>query len=106
MANCEDFTVTFQNSTDAEIKVTKFEYKNGSKWENEKMFGLDGHQKIEKDHAVGFKRDLEGVGDEVTQFRVTYNHHVGGTLWGSDKCAVTGTFTAHDNGKKTVILTA
>ena len=34
-------------------------------------------------------RDLEGVGNENTQFRVTYQHHIGGTKWGDDIRAVT-----------------
>lgn len=104
MANCQDFTITLHNSTDGEIKVTKFEYKDGSNFKTENMFGIDGHQKIEKDHGVSFKRNLQGIGDESTQFKVTYKHHVGGTLWGDDNVQTTETFTAHDNGSKTVIL--
>ena len=106
MATCEDFTITLKNSADGEIKVTKFEYKDGSNWKTEHMFGLDGIQKIEKDHSIPFTRNLGGIGDESTQFRVTYSHHLGGTKWGTDKCAVTDTFVAHDNGSKTVTLTA
>ena len=79
MANCEDFTITLKNSTSGEIKATKFEYKDGSNWRTENMFGLDGHQKIDEGRSISFKRDLEGVGDESTQFRVTYQHHLGGT---------------------------
>ncbi len=105
MANCQNFKITLHNATDAEIKAKKFEYKDGAKWKTEHMFGLDGHQKIEKDHGVVFTRDLEGIGDESTQFRVTYEHHVGGTLWGADIVETTAAFTAHDNGSKTVTLT-
>ena len=40
MANCGNFKITLMNSTHGEIKVTKFEYKDGSKWEAETgMFG-------------------------------------------------------------------
>ncbi|HYI82296.1 MAG TPA: hypothetical protein VEX11_03690 [Acetobacteraceae bacterium] len=106
MANCENFKIILRNSTHGEIKVTKLEYKDGSKWETERMFGLDGIQKIEKDHSVTFTRDLGGVGDESTQFRVTYQHHIGGTKWSADKCEVTDAFTAHDNGSRMVTLTA
>lgn len=105
MANCENFTITLHNSTDGEIKVTKFEYKDGSNFKTENMFGLDGHQKIEKDHGVSFTRNLGGIGDESTQFRVTFKHHVGGTLWGDDNVQTTEVFTAHDNDDKTVNLT-
>ena len=104
MANCENFTITLQNSADGEIKVTKFEYKDGSGFKTEHMFGIDGHQKIEKDHSVSFTRNLEGIGDEGTQFKVTYNHHIGGTKWGADNIQTTETFTAHDNGSRTVTL--
>lgn len=106
MTTCGNFTITLLNKTDAEVKVSKFEYKDGSNWKTESMFGLDGIQKIEKDHSIPFERDLGGIGDESTQFRVTYKHHVGGTVWSADKCAVSDTFTAHDNGRKTVTLTA
>lgn len=105
MANCQDFTITLHNSTHAEIKVTKFEYKDGSKWKVENMLGVDGHQKIEKDHEIPFTRDLEGIGSENTQFRVTYQHHVGGTKWSQDFIETTATFKAIDNGRKTVTLT-
>ena len=104
MATCEDFTIRLQNSTDGEIKVTKFEYKDGSSFKTENMFGIDGHQKIEKDHTVSFTRNLGGIGDESTQFRVTYKHHIGGTRWGDDNVQLTETFVAHDNDSKTVVL--
>ena len=104
MANCQNFTITLQNSTDGEIKVKKFEYKDGSKFKTEHMFGIDGHQKIEKDHSVSFTRNLEGIGDESTQFQVTYSHHIGGVKWGADNVQTTETFTAHDNGSRTVVL--
>lgn len=104
MANCQDFTVTLQNSTDGEIKVTKFEYKDGSKFKTENLLGIDGHQKIEKDHSVSFKRNLQGIGNESTQFQVTYKHHIGGIKWGNENVQTTEVFTAQDNGNKTVIL--
>ena len=105
MANCEDFRITLINNTHGEIKVTKFEYKDGSNWKTENMLGLDGLQKIEKDHGFTWTRDLEGIGGESTQFRVTYRHHVGGFKWGDEISAVTGAFTALDNGSRTVTLT-
>ncbi len=106
MATCENFKITLHNSTDAEVRVKKFEYKDGSRWKTEEgIFGVDGHQKIERGHGVTFTRNLGGVGDETTQFRVTYEHHIGGTLWGDDISEVTAPFTAHDNGSKTVTLT-
>jgi hypothetical protein len=105
MATCQDFKITLKNSADGEIKATKFEYKDGSKWKTENMFGIDGYQKIEKDHQVSFTRDLEGILCENTQFRVTYRHHIGGTVWGGDIVQTTETFEAKNNGSKTVTLT-
>jgi hypothetical protein len=105
MAKCENFKITLKNSTHAEIKAKKFEYKDGSKWKTENMFGLDGHQKIEKDHQVPFTRNIGGIGDEKTCFRVTYSHHIGGSKWSQNMVKTTGMFTAHDNGSKTVTLT-
>jgi hypothetical protein len=105
MANCENFTITLKNSTHGEIKATKFEYKDGSKWKTENMFGIDGFKKIEQDHSIPFTRNLQGIGGESTQFRVTYKHHIGGTTWSTDKVETTETFTAYDNGSKTVTLT-
>ncbi len=105
MATCENFKITLKNSCDGEIKAKKFEYKDGSNWKVENIFGLDGIQKIEKDHSIPFTRNLGGIGDESTQLRVTYSHHKGGTVWGGDICETTEVFTAHDNGAKTVTLT-
>ncbi len=104
MATCENFTITLQNSTDGEIKATKFEYEDEGTFKTENMFGLDGYQKIEKDHSVDFTRNLGGIGDETTRFRVTYKHHIGGTQWGVDNVQTTGSFVAHDNGSRTVVL--
>jgi hypothetical protein len=107
MANCENYKVTLMNSTHAEIKVTKLEYKDGSNWKTETgIFGADGHQKIEEKHGFTWTRDLEGISNENTQFRVTYQHHIGGTKWGDDIRAVTGVFKALDNESRTVTLTA
>lgn len=105
IARCENFMITLQNSCDGEIKATKFEYLDGSNWKTENMFNLDGHQKIEKDHAIPFNRALAGIGDESTKFRVTYKHHLGGTKWGPTLVETTDAFVAHDNGSHTVALT-
>ena len=78
MATASNFRITIHNGTNDEVKATRFEYRDGPAWRTEAMFGLDGHQKIEKGHGVVFTRDLEGVGGEETQFRVTYQHHAGG----------------------------
>ena len=105
MARAENFTIKLKNSTHGEIKATKFEYLDGSKWKTEHMFGLDGHQKIEKDHTVKFTRNLGGIGNERTCFRVTYKHHIGGSKWSGNKVETTDEFVAQDNGSRTVVLT-
>jgi len=105
MATCENFGITLKNSCDGEIKAKKFEYKDGSNWKTENMFGIDGFQKIEKDHQIPFTRNLGGIGNESTQFRVTYCHHKGGSVWGGDIVETTNSFTAVDNGHMTVTLT-
>ena len=88
------------------MKVKKLEYKDGSNWKAETgMFGPGGSQKIEEDHGFTWTRDLGGIGNEDTQLRVTYSHHVGGTKWGSDISAVTGTFRAQDGESRAVTLT-
>ena len=79
MAKCEDFKITLRNSTHGEIRAAKFEYKDGSKWRTENMFGPDGHQEIEEGHSVAFTRDLEGIGNESTRFKVAYRYNIGGT---------------------------
>ena len=105
MTTCGNFKITLKNSCDGEVKAKKFEYKDGSNWKVENMFGPDGIQKIEKDHAISFTRDLGGIGNENTQFRVTYSHHGGGTVWGEDICETTEVFLAQDKEGKTVTLT-
>ncbi|MGD1974731.1 MAG: hypothetical protein PVH37_24825 [Desulfobacterales bacterium] len=105
MARCENFKIILVNDTDAEIKVKKFEYEDGSKWKTENMLGLDGHEKIQHGKRKKFTRNLGGIGNEKTCFRVTYSHHIGGTKWGSNKVETTGMFLAQDNGKKEVFLT-
>lgn len=105
MATAERFQIKIVNETNAEVKVKKFEYRDGSTWKTENMFGVDGHQKLEHDHGLTWTRNLGGIGDESTQFRVTYAHHIGGTRWGRNRVACTESFVAHDNDKRTVTLT-
>jgi len=105
MTTCGNFTINVKNSTDAEIRVTKIEYKDGSNFKTENCLGIDGVEKIEKDHAKGFNRNLQGIGNESTSIRVTYQHHIGGTTWGDKLVETTDPFTALDNRSKTVTLT-
>ena len=70
------------------------------------MFGPTASRRSTKSTDFSWTRDLEGVGNENTQFRVTYQHHIGGTKWGDDIRAVTSMFKACDNESRTVTLTA
>lgn len=103
-ANCETVKVTLHNSTDDEIKVTKFEYKDGSNWKTENMFGLDGFQRINEHTGIYWTRDLGGIGSESTQFKTTYQHHAGGTVWGPAMTEYTSTFTCLDKHSYTVYM--
>jgi hypothetical protein len=109
-ANCEDFTVWLRNETlGLEIKATKFEYKDGSKWKTENLLGVDGYEIIDVYQAAEFKRNLQGVGSESTQFRVTYKLEDGYTTygfrkWGDDKIQTISAFTCRDNGTRSVRL--
>lgn len=105
MATCNNFKINILNRCDAYIKVKKFEYKDGDNWKTENIFGLDGYQKLEANIEFSITRDLGGIEDESTKFRVTYCLHAGGNKWLSDKTETTDSFTAHDNGSKTVTLT-
>ena len=102
----EDFKITIYNDTHVEVKVKKFEYKDDGKWNTENFLGADGIQKIEPEHGFTWTRDLRGIGDTSTQFRVTYSHHIGGTKWGDDRVEYSDTFVAHDKGSKRVTLTS
>lgn len=109
-ANCQDFTIWIKNETPTiEIKVTKFEYKDGSNWKTENLFGVDGYERLDTYQSSDFKRNLQGIGSESTQFRVTYKLDDGYTTygfkkWGDDKIQTISAFTCHDNGTRTVRL--
>jgi hypothetical protein len=100
---CNDVCIVLINNDIAGkvIKATKFEYKDGSKWKTENLLGLDGHQKIEPHDAAGFDRNLQGIGGERTQFKVTYKSEswlAEGPRWGDEVVETTDTFTCHDHG--------
>lgn len=103
---CKNVNITMSNSTSAEIKLTKLEYKDfdKNKWNTENVFGVDGVQKLEPGVSMKTTRDLQNVGNDPTQLRVTYQHHMGGTKWG-DKLTATGAqFTCSDGTSNTLML--
>lgn len=108
-ANCQDFNIWLQNEARIEIKAVRFEYKDGSSWKTENIFGVDGYERIDLYNTSFFKRSLQGIGDESTQFRVTYKLDEGYTSWGlkkwgADIVETVNTFTCHDNGRFIVRL--
>jgi len=106
--NCKNVVVTISNQTGDEIKVKKLEYRDFDKatWKTETgIFGVDGFDKLESGKSNAWTRDLESVLNDTTEFRVTYSHHIGGSKWGSDILAVTGSFTCSEGLKKTITLT-
>ncbi len=103
-ANCQDFVIKIKNATSDEIKATKFQYKDRSKWRTENMFGVDGHQKIEREKTLKWTRNLQRVGGENTHFKVTYKHRGGGTVWGNAMTESTDTFECNDGDSKLVVI--
>jgi hypothetical protein len=104
---CKNVKISMSNQTGVEIKLTKLEYHDldKNKWDTENVFGVDGIQKLENNVAMTTTRDLQNVGDDPTELRVTYQHHMGGTKYG-DKITTTGSqFTCKDSSSHTVTLT-
>ncbi len=103
---CSDVKITLSNTTPDEVKVTTFEYYDydQQKWRTESMFGIDGFQKLEPNHGMTWTRDLEHVKNDNTKFRVTYEHHVGGTKWASPQKVTTNEFKCTKSLAKQVDL--
>jgi hypothetical protein len=98
MSAGKNVTLTIINYSDAEVKVSKVEYQDGSDWRPEHCLGFDGIQKIEPHgQSIIFpSRDLEHVGGQETEFQVTYREHAGGTSWGDEMYAWSPRFTPGD----------
>lgn len=103
---CSNVDITLTNTTAAKIKVTKFEYYDytDKKWRTEVMFGVDGHQKLERGASWSTTQDLEHVENDNTKFKVTYEADIDGTASGNPVSTTTSEFTCKDNMKKAVIL--
>ena len=100
-------TIKLHNTTDNEIKVTRFQYQDtneSSTWYTENLLGVDGLKKIEANQTwtCPDKRNLEHVKDDPTKIKVTWNKHIGGTTWGSDQTYTSPEFTCHDDSSHTV----
>lgn len=80
--SCKDVTIKVLNRSANEVKLTKLEYlKDGENWLTENVFGLDGHQKLEPNVEFKTTRNLQRVGSEITQVRLTFERHLGGSKW-------------------------
>jgi hypothetical protein len=106
MSAAKNVKLTVSNYSDAEVKVTKVEYLDGSDWKTENMLGVDGHKKIEPhgQHYTFPRRDLEDVEGQTTEFRVTYRDHVGGVTWGDKRYAHSPSFAGVDEASVTVSI--
>ena len=106
MAKCENFKITLRNNVGHRIKVKKFEYMDGSRWKTERLLGLDGHKKLDIGEEWSRTRNLGGIGNEETQFRVTYHQKTPKKTgyWATRIIEVTDSFIARDNEQKTVEL--
>ena len=105
MARCENFTIILVNNVGHKIKVDKFQYRDGSRWKTENLLGVDGHKKLDIGQSWSKTRNLGGIGNEQTRFRVTYHQKTPRSgYWATNIVETTDSFTAQDNGRKTVTL--
>ncbi len=78
--NCKGVNITVENGTTDQIKVTKFLYNDFDKqrWRLEPLLGVDGKEKLNARKSFTVTRDLEAVKGDKTQFKVLYQHKIGG----------------------------
>ena len=103
---CNNFTIKMTNRQSNEIKLTKLEYYDydDHKWRTENVFGVDGEQKVEPNVFFSTKRDLQHIGGDKTNFRLSYKKHLGGSQWDDPKAITTADFTCSDNGSREIIV--
>jgi hypothetical protein len=99
-------TIKLENTTNDEIKVTKFEYQDTNEpgdWFTENLLGVDGFKKIEPHQTwtCPDKRNLAHIKDDPMKMRVTFKKHIGGTTWGSDQTFTGSEFTCSDDSTHT-----
>jgi len=100
---CSNFEITFENNTDYDIRVTKFEYYdyNKNKWKTENMLGADGRKNLSAGDDWTKKRDLEKVENRDTRFRTTFQRIIDGTQY-QKETTLTDRFRCTDNGESTI----
>jgi hypothetical protein len=104
MADCEDFLIVIRNETGVEVRVTKFEYTDGTRSKVENLFSF-GSDQIDDGGSRDYRRNLGGIGGENTEFTVTYQHRLGDNNWSANRVETTDTFQCNDNARKTINLT-
>ncbi len=106
MTTAGDFKIVIQNDTGDEVKASKFEYRDGTKSKTENIFGPLGSTTIILPCArKDYTRNLQGIGNESTEFTVTYQKRSGTNNWSANHVKTTDTFTCQDNESYTVVLT-
>jgi hypothetical protein len=104
MASAGNVTIVIQNDTGVEVKASKFEYRDEDKSKTENIF-FGGSDRIDAGSKKEYTRLLGGIGEESTEFTVTYQKRSGKNNWSANHVATTPTFTCQDNHTYTVFLT-
>ena len=104
MTTAGNFKIVIQNNTGVEVKASKFEYRDGSKSKTENIF-FGGSDNIDAGANKDYTRNLQGIGNESTEFTVTYQKRSGTNNWSANHVKTTDTFTCQDNDSYTVVLT-
>ncbi|BAZ40839.1 hypothetical protein NIES4101_68000 [Calothrix sp. NIES-4101] len=106
---CENVSITIENGTNDPIKVTKFEYQDtsavGKPFRTELLLGIDGQEKLNIGKSFTEKRDLRFIKNELTRFRVTYRHQIGGVKFEDRVTQLTNTFECRNGSFHKIILT-
>jgi hypothetical protein len=105
MTTAGDFKIVIQNNTGVEVRASKFEYRDGTKSKTENIFGPLGSTTIKDGAHKDYTRNLQGIGNESTEFTVTYQKRSGTNNWSANHVKTTDTFTCQDNESYTVVLT-
>ncbi len=105
--NCKGVNITVENGTTDQIKVTKFEYNDFDKqrWRLEPLLGVDGKEKLNARKSFTVTRDLEGVKNDKTQFKVWYRHKIGGVKFEDEIFQLGEIFVCQPNSSHSITVT-
>ena len=106
---CKNVSITIENKTNDPIKVTKFEYQDtsavGNPFRTENLLGINGQEKLNVNKSFTKKRNLQLIKNELTRFKVTYRHNIGGSKYEDAVTEVTGSFECRNGSFHKVTLT-